>query len=213
MAVGDLYFARWNMSVQSVDCGFGVWFQVTTEGPGSDPCGLLAAQLFTESANLLPGLSDEARLESVYVVRVSEENSPPGLTLSANGQGEINAEAADPTVCAILQFLQIADGARHNGRAYIPGITENSTTGNRLSDAATIAALQAFGNAILNIDVLGGAWTWRAVLNGTQGLSEPSPGEPKVRDITEVRVNGTIHGQRRRKSRIFGSHLAVAEPG
>jgi hypothetical protein len=201
------------MSIDQVNCGFGMYYEVTAEQNEYDACSILATEWGTVLPELQASLSNEARFESIYVTVDEGTPRPPGTVIFENeSAGTVGSDATEPTIAVMFALQQETASAKHNGRFYVPGLASADTTGNYHTSVGGITNMTTWGSNIRQITFGADLAVFKLVIKGTQGLTDPLPGTTAWFDVLECKPKTILHGVRRRKSRVKGAVVIPALP-
>ncbi len=200
MALNDVYLCKIIMSVNGQPASLALHFKIFSGVSGDDPCGGLAAGVAASLGNLLVVLAENVEMNAVECRVAQGELKPPALAVLSPEQGEVAGDALPLIKAVVVKFDQNELPGRFNGRAYVPGISEDSTTGNLVSDQATLTQLEEFFSSInlVTFDAGTTVYEFFHCINTSGPVSDVNP---RVTDSTAVPI---IYTQRRRRTRARG---------
>ena len=207
MAVSDIYYLRVNLSTDNRAHGFG--FFVEEIDPSSDQ---LDAQLVADGWNdvkinaLSAMLGTDTQIESIHAGRRWPTTSRAGLVVRSLTTGSRSGNATPLTNAMVIRLEQAAADAKHNGRIFIGGLSENDHTLNRWDDTYTNTTVQAFADSLL-VDfnaVSPASGKWRTVVMSKALPAPPTTiGTPLV--VTSVTPHRIVYTQKRRRTDVYGA--------
>ena len=92
-------------------------------------------------ANLLPSMTEEARLGSVYVRNGQAAGAGPSFVHETNNDGSLTFSASSPAIAMLCKWITSIGGRRGRGRWYLPGITEDRVDRAGVLPATTVASV------------------------------------------------------------------------
>jgi hypothetical protein len=205
MALNDIYQARFKTNVAKQPCQFTLhWRQDNSGTVATDNgCAALADLIAPEFANFAFPFGSDFTYEGFKVRKLNGTPLPPSATYVVNATGSQPTECIPAFKCCLVRLTQTTGMARHNGRCFLSGISEGSTTGNRITNPVAVTGIQTiFENVRLLSGSIGGvAWAFQMVVVEQR----PTPATPYVyHDVGPISVQTIIYSQRRRSTRELG---------
>jgi hypothetical protein len=213
MAVGDVYEVNLEYGVHQRAMTVNLWFEVTTD-PATvertaqdlvsavDAAGLVGQLASLQSVQAIwDRITAYKRFDSAGVL----SQGPPGFLHQAQA-GAVGFEGIPDSLPIVIEWAQVAQSARANGRCFLSGISEDSVEGNRLKqtfiDGAVAAFIAAWEATLTNIAGSDGGTYRQIVVSKLLALApylNAKYGTPI--DVTSVMVNPLLKNQKRRQSR------------
>lgn len=208
MAVGDLFRSYIAFEHNAEQGGITLDYEQVDPDTIGDPCGLLSLAIATDLVPAIQNVqSEEVQSLSVYSRPWIRDTFNPGLNTLVGQNGNRTGSPQPFINCALLSLLQSLRGAKHNGRAFLPGVSEDDTANGLLDLAAIgapIAALETALRTPVAQDDAGGTVTFRPVVVGFLVLPPPTPPQLIPSPVTGAVVKEILSRQRRRRSKVLG---------
>ena len=143
--------------------------------------------------NVMPLLSEGVTLQSVKAKLGPNATGAEAEIAYGTPGGATGDEPLPPNVAALVRKITATGGRKGQGRIFVPGVTEDSTTGGGYLTPTALAALQtAFDDFLTDI---GTTFTPMVVLHND--ATTPT-------DVTELAVQQLLATQKRRIRRAGG---------
>ena len=205
MAVDDLYGMTVQIRTPGNTTQVGLGFKMTDGTIGNDTLEAACAQWVTDVLpTLLLMLAADTSVKRVEMCPLTEPNEIPGCVDLTGQVGAVLGDALPSNMAAVMHLGTDAPNAKHNGRIYVSGVSEEGTV-----EGTLIAAQQTLnGNfALLLNDLLLPSAPEDAEFTPVV-ISRIVDGVPRVPivgfDILAAVARPIIRQQRRRKTRSFG---------
>lgn len=212
MSQDDIYQVSVHYEVSAGASSFRVYYQEDAVRSGIGTDTQVLAQSFEDVfAALLRGvLNASFNLVSIVCHKVSGDKEAK-FRVDVATQVGLRPGASLPTNNAIL--IGLSQGlfpARHNGRMFLPGVSEDDTLIGNLTTAFQAGALQALVDDLAQqlVEESGGTGRWNlGVINGTVLNSSPPIKDWQSAFSAVVSVAGSpiVAGQKRRQTRVRGA--------
>lgn len=208
MAAGDLFRARIYIEHNAELGSIGLDYEQTGDSTSGDDAGLCALAIAQNvSAPLAALLSVQVQVLSVQCFGATANQDNPGLTTFAGLAGSRPGEPCPFITSLLIRRNQSLIGAKGNGRAFLPGISETDCSGGLFDTTATAAELTALATAMsenIGADDAGGTVTFRPVV--LRPFIPPPPALPTIiaSPVTSVTFRQILSRQRRRRSKRLG---------
>ena len=150
MAVGDLYKMTVSYTIPDSHVTVGFTFEQTT---GTNDEGTLQSAVEFWVANVLillrNVLSDLCQVDQVRMDPVTPNNEIPGIVQLNGLTGNESGQPLPAGSAAVLSYVTTAPNAKHNGRVYIGGISEDSVI-NGILTSPEFGRLVLLGQGLTN---------------------------------------------------------------
>lgn len=148
MASGDIYSLRYEIGVAGRRTTNTLWYkQISSDPTDSSPTQLLNSFDFSATAALRAVIADECTL-CTYLVTPKSTADPPAQQIFGGTAGLGGSNVLPSNKAWVLSLLQTTLPARHNGRIYVPGLSQENQDGNVLTPVFRDGAATTFRDAI-----------------------------------------------------------------
>jgi hypothetical protein len=203
--MGDIFKVTWRTSITDVVSEFGLYYEQSGGGTGSDaPRNCAASCLAGQLATLKAILSEQTRIEAVTARRVTGGTAPVWIANIEDGAGSAGTNALHAQQCMLVNLRNEAGLLKRSGRLFISGIgTTNIYEG--VIDATFISINVAAWLVDIKDVAAGGEGDWEGSLvvykRYTDGVKLDPPVAVPVTDMDVTDILGTQHV---RKGKLLG---------
>ncbi len=212
MAVGDIYYAKFNFSTENCPFSFGFYLREETNLAPVDDGGAVARAVNAHFGTaILAILSDQGFFESVQCHRRTPASSRPGYVIRQGSAGLLTGDPMPNSNCIFINLRQEAQDAKFNGGIYMGGQSDANHTGNEWGSTYLSTQVKAFTDLIpAVINAVGpDVGTWQVQVLSKTFVPPSTPiGTPFL--VTSATATSRVMSQRRRTSKIRGWQLATA---
>ena len=206
MAVGDIFYVRFNCSTNNRAWRFGLYSEEISPASPADNARVVsdAVHAYLQAA-LRAIITDASRLDSVEAWRRHPTTAMPGVTYPGTTAGTRTGDSMPNDNALYINLRQSAQNARFNGGIYIAGQSDSDHTANEWNSAYLTTQVKAFTDLLPGtINAVGAdAGQWRFIVLSKAFAPAQTPiGSPF--DITSALANERVMTQRRRQQKAFG---------
>jgi hypothetical protein len=132
----ELYLMTVQIGVAGFETEFGLGF--VQDGGTNGPDTMEATCQAWEAAvlpTLLLALSGGCRVHRIAMKPITNTNEVPGVVDLTGEDGAVLGDALPASMCAIIHMATVAPNAKHNGRLFISGVSEEAQVEGTLTGA------------------------------------------------------------------------------
>lgn len=203
--MGDVYHAKWNLSVDGVTSDFGLFYEQTAGGTGGVSARDAAVSI--QDAQLTPLqniLSSAARVESIYVRKITGTSAPAWRGNLQNAVGSQGANAVTAQNCLLVNLRNSTGLLKRSGRLFVSGTPADKWTLGVIDGLYVSVQLAVWIGTLMTVPPGGGSpWAgflivWKKVTNGVPNVP------PLQVPIDAIDVTDTLGTQHQRKGIFTG---------
>ncbi len=206
MAQNDILRARFLFNVQAQPAAFDLHYKVENSGVTNedDSCEALSELLeLSQMQTFNSILANDVTFEGWRVNFVQGQDAfGPYVSQLASANGARTGHAIPLVSAAVVRLNQQDRPAKHNGRIYVPGISEGDTDKSLLTSVPVIDGIRDRLNDVILVDGVYQSinWAFQMVVRGgtRQAGFVHTP-------ISSVQVQTQLGSQRRRITKEFGT--------
>jgi len=148
VAVNDLYQLTVHLTVAQTACQFGQGYRMA-QGTYGIPTGQAAAQAWFDAnvSNLLLCITTTTEIDAIRFNPIGISTELDGGIALNGANGSIAANPLPANACALLHLPTDAPNSKHNGRIYLPGISEVGIVAGVI-DGSNLALIQTFADEL-----------------------------------------------------------------
>lgn len=207
--VDDLYRFQVNCSTDNRQWSFGGWLNERITSSDSQDAQIVSDALHAKFLTpLIAALCTEARVESFQAWKRYNGSARPGLTVVTGGVGTGGGNPMPNNCPLVIGLQQTAAPAKHNGRVFVSGQSEDNhqinewTSGWLLGAAKNLA--DVWKTPLVAVSPKVGEWDF-AILANPFGPPSTPLGSPLI--VTDAVAVARVMSQRTRSNNVLGSSV------
>lgn len=206
MAVGDIWYNKFNFSTNNRAWSFGLWFEETTGFSPTDSGQPIARALYAKfQASLLGIINVESKFESIQSWRRHSGTAIPGYLKVQSGDGGRGGNAMPNDNALVINLQQEAADAKHNGRIALAGQSDGDHEANDFTNTYLTTQVKTFTDLVpTTVSAVGpDTGDGRIVILSKTFVPAATPIGTCL-DVTNAQANTRVLTQRRRKQKACG---------